>query len=220
MSIFTKIILAYSNKLTNKFCGVVHVPATGKKKGVVLISYITEPFTKTPWESLSNLHTNYWECHETARLFSVRGYAVDIINWDNHAFIPKKQYKVCIDIQNNLEHLSQFLSKDCKKVFHVVSASPDFQNTAEKNRLEELRKRKGVIIYPHRQAPSSKNLLYADLLEGFGNKTVRATYIAANKPIFPIPISVVRLFDFPKYKDFNTARKHFLWFGGGGAILK
>ena len=27
-------------------------------------------------------------------------------------------------------------------------------------------------------------------------------------------------YDFPKNKNFNEARKHFLWFGGGGAILK
>lgn len=220
MSIFSKIILTYSNKLTNKFCGVVHVPAIGKKNGDVLISYITEPFTKTPWEPLSNLHTNYWECHETARLFSERGYAVDIINWDNHVFVPKKQYKVCVDTQNNLEYLSRFLPKGCKKVFHIVSASPEFQNTAEKKRFEELKSRRGVFLAPRRQVPPSNNTAYADFLEGFGNKTVQATYATANKPIFPIPISAVQLFDFPELKDFNTARKHFLWFGGGGAILK
>lgn len=211
---------AYSNKLTNKLWGVVYMSAVGKKKGDVLISYITEPFTKAPWQHLSNLHTNYWECYEIARLFSVRGYAVDIINWNDSKFIPKKEYGVCLDIQNNLERLSHFLPKDCKKVMHIVSASADFQNAAEKNRLGELKKRRGITLTLRRQVPVSKNLAYADFLEGFGNKTIQATYTHTNKYIFPIPISAVQLFDFPEDKNFHIARKHFLWFGGGGAILK
>lgn len=211
---------AYRNKFTNKLWGVVHVGAVGKKKGDILISYITEPFTKAPWQHLSSRHTNYWECYEMARLFSSRGYAVDIINWDNRAFTPKKQYQVCVDTQDNLERLSKLLPKECKKVMHIVTASPEFQNTAEKKRLEELKNRREIALAPRRQVSPSNNAAYADFLEGFGNKTVQATYVTANKPIFPIPISVVQLFDFPEHKDFDAARKHFLWFGGGGAILK
>jgi glycosyltransferase involved in cell wall biosynthesis len=30
----------------------------------------------------------------------------------------------------------------------------------------------------------------------------------------------VKLFDFPESKDFESAKKNFLWFGGGGAVLK
>jgi glycosyltransferase involved in cell wall biosynthesis len=103
---------------------------------------------------------------------------------------------------------------------HIVTASPEFQNTAERNRLKELEKRRGATLITRRQIPVSKNLIYADFLEGFGNKTIRATYANAGKSIFPIPISAVKLFDFPEDKDFDTARTHFLWFGGGGAVLK
>lgn len=220
MTILCNTIRAYTNKITNKIWGVVRMGAMGKKKGDVLISYLTEPFTKAPWQHLSSRHTNYWECYEMARLFSLRGYAVDIINWNDYAFTTKKQYQICVDTQDNLERLSKFLPKECRKVTHIVTASPEFQNAAEKKRLKELKTRRGAILAPRRQVPLSNNIAHADFLEGFGNKTVRATYSNTNKPIFPIPISAVQLFDFPEHKDFNAARNHFLWFGGGGAILK
>jgi glycosyltransferase involved in cell wall biosynthesis len=196
------------------------MPAQGKKKGSVLLSYITEPFTKLPWQSLSNRHTNYWECLEIARLFSARGYAVDVINWDNSKFIPKKKYAVCVDVQNNLERLSKYLPKECKKVAHIVSSAASFQNTAEKTRLQELKKRRGVELITQRQVGISNNVHVANFLEGFGNKTVWASYGNLDKPIFPIPISSVKIFDFPENINFEAASKNFLWLGGGGAVLK
>lgn len=214
------IFWAYRNKITNKLYGVVHMPANGEKKGEVLVSYTTEPFTLAPWEKFSNFHTNYWECYKIARLFSVRGYAVDIINWNNHKFIPNKKYKICIDTQNNLEHLFSFLPKDCKKVMHIVTSYGDFQNNAEMVRLSELKKRRGIVLLPQRQMLPTKNLDYVDFLEGFGNKSVHSTYGRFGKSIFPIPISAVKLFDFPENKNFKISRTKFLWFGGGGAILK
>jgi glycosyltransferase involved in cell wall biosynthesis len=213
-----KVYWAYRNKISNKLWGVVHMPATGKIKGNILLSYITEPFTKTHEEQFSTFHTNYWECYEMARLFSERGYAVDIINWNNHTFTPRKYYRVCIDIQSNLELLH--LPNDCRKVMHIVGSYSDFQNKIELKRLEVVRERRGIILSPHRQVAEAKDPGAADYLEGFGNKAVHATYARFSKPIVPIPISAVKLFDFPEHKDFRAARANFLWFGGGGAVLK
>ncbi|MDE2173232.1 MAG: glycosyltransferase family 4 protein [Patescibacteria group bacterium] len=218
--ILSGIFWAYKNKISNKLWGVVHMPAKGKKKGDVLLSYITEPFTKAPWEEFSNRHTNYWECYEMACIFAERGYAVDVISWNNRTFVPKKNYRVCVDNQNNLERLARFLPKDCKKVMHITTSEQGFQNSAELKRLEALKEQRGVVLQPHRQLPPTKNPEIADYLEGFGNRTVHATYARFNKPIFPIPISAVKLFNFPEHKDFKVARKNFLWFGGGGAVLK
>jgi glycosyltransferase involved in cell wall biosynthesis len=196
------------------------MPTQGKKRGDVLISYLTEPFTLAPWEPLSNFHTMYWECKEIAKLFTERGYTVDIINWNDATFIPKKSYCVCIDVQNNLERLSQFLPKNCKKIMHIVSSYAAFQNKAENKRLDELYRRRGIRLSARRTMPVSRNPEFADFLEGFGNQTVHDTYKHFEKTIFPIPISAVKLFDFPEKKDFESARKHFLWFGGGGMVHK
>lgn len=210
----------YKNKVSNKLLGVVHLPPCGEKKGDVLISYLTEPFTTIPNKGFTDPHTNKWECSEIARLFSVRGYAVDIINFKNTDFVPRKKYAVCVDIMQNLERLTPHLPATCKKVMHITSAFGDFQNAAEKQRLENLERRRNIFIKPQRTEVPSNNPKYADYLEGLGNQTIHATYTQFNKAIFPIPISVAREFDFPLEKNFESARAHFLWFGGGGAVLK
>lgn len=220
MNYINKTYWAYRNKITNKLFGVVYMPAIGKKKGSVLISYFTEPFTFAPWEKFSNFHTMYWEGYEIARLFSERGYECDIIDAKNKKFIPKKQYEVCIDTGDNLERLSEHLPKNCKKIFHILISYWKDYNEAEQTRLNQLEKRRGVKLKPRRKVSPSKSTEIADFLEGFGNKTVFKTFNQFNKSISFIPISSVIEFDFPKNKDLEKARKHFLWIGGGGAVQK
>lgn len=220
MNKIKKTYWAYKNKITNKLFGVVHMKAVGKKKGDILISYITEPFTHAPWEPLSNYHTMYWECYETARLFSKKGYACDIINSTNETFSPKKQYKICIDIGKNLERFSQYLPRSCTKVFFIFMPYWESYNKAEELRLSNLKKRRGVELLPRRKMEPSKNAEIADFIIGFGNKTVFDTFSKFNKPIFYIPISSVTQFDYPEKKNFTETRKNFAWMGGGGAVLK
>ena len=211
---------AYRNKITNKIWGVVSMPAHGKKKGDVLISYITAPFTLLPKERKTDPHSNYWECREIARLFSEHGFAVDCINASEHRFIPRKNYRVCVDIQQDLERLSKYLPHDCKKVIHIDNPNYKTYNNREMKRLSDLKARRGATLTPRRQVTPSESIAHADYLEGFGNNSVFDTYKEFKKPIFYIPISVSETFEFPETKDFDTARTHFLYFGGGGAVLK
>ena len=218
MNILAHIIRAYQNKLRNKLSGVVYLPARGKKQGDVLVSYLTRPFTLAPWEHMTDPHTNYWECAEIARLFFERGYDVDIINWNDVHFVPKKPYKAIVDTHQNIARLAPLLPANCKKVIHITFSLR--QNDAEKERLQSLLNRRGVTIAPTRTEVISNNLAYADFLEGFGNSTVHRSYATFQKPIYHIPISVAVTFPFPEKKDLAQARTHFLFFGGGGAILK
>ena len=215
-----EIFWAYKNKITNKLSGIVHMKASGKKKGDILISYITEPFTFTPWEKFPNYHTMYWECFEIAKLFSNKGYDVDIINAKDEKFRPKKPYIVCIDAENGLKRLSKYLPQNCKKVFHILISYWEVYNMSEETRIKDIEKRRGVKLLPRRKMKPSKNAEIADFLEGFGNKTIFETFSKFKKPIFFIPISAVIKFDFSENKDFGSARKNFLWMGGGGLALK
>jgi len=211
------------NKLSNRYLGVVHVPAQGvSREGRVLLSYLTGPFTRLPWQRFTDPHTNYWECAEIARLFAVRGYNVDIIDASNITFVPNKAYDIVVDVRQNLERLAGRLPTSCKKVMHITSSESSFQNAAEARRLTDLMKRRGTCLLAQRVESGLNNPAHADFLEGFGNTTVHATFSRFNKPIHRIPISVAQMFDFPDHsmKDFSSARKHFLFFSGGGAILK
>lgn len=211
---------AYRNKLSNKLNGTAHIPAIGKKKGNVLISYFVEPFTQIASKGFSNFHTMYWECYEIARLFSERGYACDIIDMKDKKFIPKKKYAVCFDAGYSFERWSNFLPKECKKIYPILMSNWKEYNEAEKIRLENLKIRRGVSLLPRRALPPTTNPKLADFLLGFGNKAVFATYEQFHKPITFIPISCVIKYDFQENKDWDRTKKNFLWIGGGGMVLK
>jgi hypothetical protein len=215
-----KYFTAYCNKITNKLFGVVHLRTHKKKKGSILLSFITGPFTRAPNEYFTDPHAHYWVCAEIARLFLERGYDVDCIDLNNEHFIPKKNYVACIDLHHNLERLSPLLPPNCIKVMHIASSEPKFQNNAEQKRIAEFSKRRKAVVTTRRVDTISNNPKYADFLEGYGNETVHSTYKAFGKKIISIHVPVMKTCDFPVNKDFKNIKKHFLWFGGGGALLK
>ncbi len=211
---------AFKNKLTNKLWGVVHIPATGKKKGDVLLSYMTEPFTKNSNETLSTYHSSYWECREIVRLLSSHGYAIDAINWSDTKFVPTKKYIACIDTQKNLARLAPYLGNDCKKVMHIVASHWKFQNESERTRIEEIRMRREINLTPRRVEAESQNIETADFVEGLGNKSTFDTYAFAGKKIFPIFPSPAVTFENVQSRNISEAKNNFLFLGGGGMALK
>ncbi|MBI2120112.1 MAG: glycosyltransferase [Parcubacteria group bacterium] len=213
-------IRAYRNKITNKLFGTVFLKHQGKKKGDVLLSFSTGQFTLAPGEFYTDPHSNNWVSLEIARLFAIRGYDIDVIDCYDNNFIPQKKYTVCVDMQYNLARLSAYLPKRCIKIMHLVGSYPEFQNNAEQARIHALEKRKKVTLLPTRTVPTTSDPSIADFLEGYGNKTVHNTYSRFEKKVIPIPVPIMEVYDFPSEKNFEEAKKHFLWFGGGGAILK
>lgn len=213
-------ITAYKNKITNKLWGVVFLHTKKRKKGAVLIAYITGPFTLAPGEYFTDPHSNYWVTTEMARVFLERGYDVDVINWNNAAYKPKKRYACVLDIDKNLEGWSQFLSSECIKIYFINGSYWKFQNDAEEKRILALQKRRGILLSSHRNVSFSRNIEFADFIAGYGNSTVHGTFPISGKKIIPLPVPAMDTYDFPENKDFEKARTHFLWFGGGGAMLK
>src|SRR5262245_20049357 len=93
---------SYKNKLTKKLWGVIHLKTKKPRKGAVLMSFVTTPFTFSPGTSWTDPHPHYYAAVEISQMFLDRGYDVDVINWDNDEFVPKKKYAACIDLQKNL----------------------------------------------------------------------------------------------------------------------
>jgi len=213
-------IRAFQNKISYRLSGMAHMPARGKQRGTVLLSYITGPFTRLPYEHFTDPHTNYWECYEIVRLLNERGYSVDIIDTEGLVPIPRKSYAAYIDAGTRFDTRKTSLPVSCPVVAHLTTAAPDFQNAAECRRLAALWARRGAVLSSQRHIEHMPDYSQADLLEGFGNETIRSTYARFGKPITYIPLSVSEEFSFPKEKNFSKASREFLWFGGGGAILK
>jgi len=185
----------------------------------VLLSYITHPFCIKPNNPAFFNHTNTWECLQIAKIWANKGYNVDVIDWDNDVFIPKKKYEVFIDIHSNMERIAPLLDKDCKKILHITGAHWKFQNGAEMKRLSELKQRKNASLLPRRQVPPSLGIEYADCATILGNTFTQDTFAYAGKPLFQIPLSTTVTFPFIK-RDFQKIRNNFVWLGSSGMVHK
>ncbi|TRZ52990.1 glycosyltransferase family 1 protein [bacterium] len=201
-----------------KIFKVIHLRTKKPAKGNVLLSYITYAFLRP--KNTPESHTNYWECREIARTFLELGYNVDVIDWKNSSFIPRKKYAYFLDIYANMGRLSPLMSKDCIKIFHATGSHWLFQNHAEYERLIALQRRRGVSLLPRRNTPPSLAIENADTTLLLGNGTTESTYQYADKKITRIPLSTTHFFPYPDKKDINEAKKKFVWFGGGGMVHK
>ena len=189
-------------------------------KGDVLISYITNPFNLKEDDPTFYFHSNRWECKQIAKTWIKYGYNVDIIDWDNSTFLPKKDYSIFIDIHSNMERIAPFLGKNCKKIFHITGAHWRFHNNAENQRLLALKERKGITLQPRRQDPPSLGIENVDCATILGNAFTQGTFAYSKKPLYPIPLSTTVQFPFFKDKEFDKIRKNFLWFGSSGMVHK
>jgi len=185
----------------------------------VLLSYITRPFIVKENDPSFYSHTNTWECLQIAKIWLNHGFNVDVIEWDNSSFIPKKDYHVFIDIHSNMERLAPLMREDCLKILHITGAHWRFQNAAEMKRLEELYIRRGVKLQPRRQVPPSNGIEYAECATILGNKFTKDTFAFAGKPLYSIPLSTT--VQFPYYKrDYHNIGNNFLWLGSSGMVHK
>jgi len=185
----------------------------------VLLSYKTLPFRVEQKSPGFFSHTNMWECQQIAKTWLKHGYNVDIIDWDNTSFLPKKEYSIFIDIHSNMERLAPVLGRDCKKILHITGAHWQFQNNAEMERLSHLKSRKGVQLKPRRQVSPNLGIEYADCATILGNEFTQRTFAYSGKPLYPIPLSTTVQFPYHE-KDFNKIRKNYLWFGSSGMVHK
>lgn len=211
-------MLEFLRKIKKRLSGgVVHLSPHGERQGNVLLSYTTLPFISP---GLIDAHTNRWECRRIAEIFLDRGYAVDLVDFDNKIFSPQKRYDYCIDIQNNLEKFLPHLNRDCVKIFHATTAYWSFNNMAEERRLLDIKKRHGFEFAPQRTLPPSRNAEIADYITILGNDFTVKTYSHITKQIHQIPISTTHLYPSPEHKDFNVAKNGFIWVGGTGMAHK
>ncbi len=163
-------------------------------------------------------HTNASECLIMADIFSSLGYRVEIIDRRNTWHKPPSDVVMAIDIQRNLERWD--LPNGAIKILHATGAHWLFANRAELHRLNELRIRQGIALRPRRQADPTCAPEVADHIVVLGNKFTEETYGFIGKPITRIPISSAYEFSFPENKNYENARKRFLWVGSYGMVHK
>ena len=196
-------------------------PSNGDR-GNMLLSYIIEPFLLKPGEPISNAHTHDWESFQIAQTFLGLGYNVDVIDYRNSTFIPKKDYSFFVGARTNFSNIARRLNNGCIKIVHLDTAHWVFNNYASYKRGLDFQSRKHVTVSSSSQRIVESNFAieYADYATLLGNEFTLNTYKYNRKPVYRIPVSTCALYDSPEKKDFESCRKNFLWFGSGGMVHK
>jgi hypothetical protein len=197
---------------------VVRLEPKGPSRGCAVVSYITWPFVEGVDSPKMRGHTNAWEVTVMAQAFLDLGFRVEVCDYDDEAYRPPKDCRVAIDIHGNLERWE--LREGCKKILHATGPHWLFWNHAELSRLISVRERHGIALRPQRQVKPSRGVEVADEVVVLGNEFTRGTFLFGGKPVTRIPISSAYEFEWPAGRDFEKAKKKFLWVGSYGMVHK
>jgi glycosyltransferase involved in cell wall biosynthesis len=188
--------------------------------GDVLLSYLTDPLVAPDLDWAC--HSNWWRCRQIAKTFLDLGLAVDVIDWTNREFQPARDYRFLIDIADNVCRLAPVLNQSCVKVLHATGKHWLFHNRAELSRLAAVAERRGIALAPRLSQTPHRGLELCDFCTvlGLGDRGTIETFSYAHKPIRSIAPSSVAEFPWDETKDFERARRRFLWFGSRGMVHK
>jgi glycosyltransferase involved in cell wall biosynthesis len=157
------------------------------------------------------------------RALNELGYVVDIINFDNTTWLPKRRYDLFVGHGGlNFTRISDRLAPDTVRIYFSTGMYWRDANERLATRLQWLTLRRGVLLPPYRAADRSEENANrsAHGIICIGNDAVVKSYssftsvAALNNAVYPITGTGVA------GKDFAAGRKHFLVFAGRGNVLK
>ena len=192
----------------------------GAPRGRVLLSYIPDAFTSADAEQLVHRHTHYWESVHIAKTYLAHGFAVDVVQYDDAKFMPKKAYDILVSARTDLERLAKLLPENCLKIAHLDTAHFLTNNANALARLVDTRERRGVTLRNLRTIEENWAIEAADMGCVLGNEFTAESYKYAGKPIHRIPISCTDTYPWPEDRNFDDARTRFMWFGSAGFVHK
>ena len=157
---------------------------------------------------------------EQAQTFLDLGMAVDVIDWFDKQFVPRRDYRFLVDIGCSMPRLAPLMGPDCVKLMHATGKHWIFQNRAELQRLADLLQRRGAVLEPRRQVPTGCAAELADCITVLGNQMTVDTFRYTGKPVYRIPLSSAAEFPWDETKDFDRVGRRFLWLGSSGMVHK
>jgi hypothetical protein len=187
----------------------------------VLISYIVRPFN----EGFYYNHTNGFEALEIAQIFDEFDYNVDVADWlyPEHD-IDYRKYDVIFGFGEPMEMSFRDINCRAMHIYYGTTCYPPFQNSESIKRLQEAALKKGKYFTGSTRIDKVHylSLFLSEFVIVKGNKFVSNTYEnALNKKVFNLNTSSIKVFDIDlDKKNFEIARKNFIWFGSAGFIHK
>ncbi|OON65922.1 glycosyltransferase [Hymenobacter sp. CRA2] len=165
-----------------------------------------------------NEHTMYWESAEMVRQLNEAGYIVDYYDAWSNSPIDWDQYDLVIDEQDRLSAIPERRRADMTKIFYCTGNHWLYHNKAELDRIWAFHERHNIYVKPERQIPPQYTDQNADYLTYFG-APFQIQYFDERPKKHLLNISAVYE---PEYrrKNYDQARKNFIWLGSHGALLK
>ena len=155
-----------------------------------------------------------------AETYCERGFRVEVVDWDNVRYVPPSDCRIAIDIHGNLERWHDILPSNCLRVLHATGSHWLLWNHSELSRLQGVRDRHGSALLPRRQVEPTRSAEIADQIVVLGNNYTMDSFAFTGKPCVRVPISSAYEFLWPTGRDFDVARKRFLWLGSYGMVHK
>ena len=120
-NIIKRLILdMFGVKITRFDRRIVSLRSENNSIGDVLLSYVIDPFLMKKSENIPLSHQKYWESLQIATTFLELGFNVDVINYNNTSFSPKKNYNIFIGSRVNFHQIAHHLNPDCIKIAHLT----------------------------------------------------------------------------------------------------
>jgi hypothetical protein len=197
---------------------VVKITGNGNTRNA-LVSYVMAPKYYLGFYFRSS-HNNRLQAYLIGRYLKAKGYNVYMYSYLDENVDYAKEYDIFIGHNITFANIAKKLNGHTKKVLLVTGSAPEFGNSQQKQRIEDVNKRHGVnfLVYGDNIVPDlSKNYEMADNILILGNDFVKETY--------PINIqSKIKLLDnttqhpFFNVKTTNTRNNNFLFISSVGQI--
>lgn len=195
----------------------------GTKKKRALVSYITMPFRLRPGHPDHIRFSNNGIARNMVGALNELGYVVDLVEWSDTKFTPKRKYDLFLGHgAKNFEWLLRGLPAGIPKIYFSSGTYWKHFNDAEEARFAALEQRRGVRLAYDRWIHESEEYANqtSDGIICLGNEVTRETYakfprvLNVNNAAYAEPRNELAK------KNFETARRNFLFFSGSGNVHK
>ncbi len=188
----------------------------------VLISYITSPLRKKGLK----IHSNFLELEVIVEVFKNLQFNIDVADYTFEGRIDYSKYDLIFGF--GFPFGNAFYNKNAKKAKKICYMTGSMELFNQMKRIKYFRERHNKVLFPRRNYYwpfFQESIAMSDAIIVTGNKWTESTIKPYNSQVFRVRLpvflpdkEVVRK-DILK-KEFEKAKKNFLWFGSSGALHK
>lgn len=201
---------------------LIHIPAKNTIDTVkkALVAYLPDSYSLPPDHPNFFGHSNFQECRALIESLTQQGFTCDLIGWqdDVQPYFGKK-YDLFIGVTDTLTYGKELVHEKGKVIAYATTCHWSYHNSAEYDRVNQLRTRRGIVLQPRRQLSPQSFENCIDEIWYLGSIFQIDTYRHISAPKFSINISTIAVST--KSKRITRAnKKHFLWYGSAGCVHK